>query len=97
MNVLLSLLRWLVAVERRSSVLLKATTYIKLVWATMIVEEQVCTREATNVADRYTITVINEETINRHLPRKISKVCLVYLQRGGPTRWKFHTLYSVRE
>ena len=74
MNALLSILRWLVAVKRRWSVLLKATTYIKLVWAAAIREEQVCTREATNVADRYTITVMNEETINGYLPRKISKV-----------------------
>ena len=95
-SVLLSLLRWLVAVKRRWSVLFEATTYIKLVWEAAIAEELVCTREATNAAHRYTTTVMNKETIIGHLPRKISKVCSMFLQRGGSMRWKLNTLYTVQ-
>ena len=69
----------------------------KAIWAAANREELVCTREAVNVADRYTITVMNEETIDGHLPRKISKVSSVFLQRGASIHWKFHTLQSDGE
>ena len=69
----------------------------KYIRAAVIGEVLVCTREATNAADRYAIVVMKDETIIGHLARKISKVRLVFLQRGGFIRWKLHTLYSDRE
>ena len=44
-----------------------------------------CTREATNATDRYmyAIPVMNEETNIGRSSRKISKVCSVFLRRGG--------------
>ena len=38
-----------------------------------IKEELVCTREKTKVANRYALTLMNEGTIIRQLPRKIAK------------------------
>ena len=40
-------------------------------------------------------TVMNEQTIIGHLPRKISKVCSVFLQKGGSIRWMEYAQYST--
>ena len=58
----------------------------KDIWAAAIGEELECSREPTNMADRYVVAVRNEETIIGHLPRKISKVCSLFLRRGGSIR-----------
>ena len=58
----------------------------KDIWAAAIGEELECSREPTNMADRYAVAVRNEETIIGHLPRKISKVCSLFLRRGGSIR-----------
>ena len=55
-------------------------------WAAAIGEEVVCGREPTNMADRYAVAVLKQETIIGHLPRKISKVCSLFLRRGGSIR-----------
>ena len=44
----------------------------KDIWAAAIGEELVCGREPTNMADRYTVAVLKQETVIGHLPRKIS-------------------------
>ena len=58
----------------------------KDIWAEAIGEELVCIREPTNTADRYAVAVLRRETIIGHLPRKISKVCSLFLRRGGSIR-----------
>ena len=58
----------------------------KDIWAAAIGEELVCGREPTNMADRYAVAVLKQETIIGHLPRKISKVCSLFLRRGGSIR-----------
>ena len=48
----------------------------------------ICRREPTNSADRYAVAVLKEETIIGHLPRKMSKICSLFLRRGGSIRCK---------
>ena len=58
----------------------------KDIWATAIGEELVCGREPTNMADRYAVAILKQESVIGHLPRKISKVCSLFLPRGGSIR-----------
>lgn len=53
------------------------------IWTAAIGEELVCEREPTNAVDRYAVAVIKSGTVIGHLPRKISKVCSLFLRRGG--------------
>ena len=55
----------------------------KEVWEVAIGEVLVCSREPTNATDRYAMAVTKGVTIIRHLPRKLSKVCSLFLRRGG--------------
>ena len=55
---------------------------------TAVGEVLICRREPTNSADRYAVAVLKEETIIGHLPRKMSKVCSLFLRRGGSIRCK---------
>ena len=40
-----------------------------------------CRREPSNPEDRYAITVIKDETIIGHLPRKVSRLCSLLSER----------------
>ena len=60
----------------------------KTVWAAAVGEVLICRREPTNSADRYAVAVLKEETIIGHLPRKMSKICSLFLRRGGSMRCK---------
>ena len=40
-------------------------------------------REPTNASDRYAVAVLRAGTIIGHLPKKVSKVCSIFLRRGG--------------
>ena len=51
-------------------------------------EVLICRKEPTNSADRYAVAVLKEETIIGHLPRKMSKVCSLFLRRCGSIRCK---------
>jgi len=42
-----------------------------------------CVREPTNTIDRYAVAVIKSEVIIGHLPKKISRVCSIFLRREG--------------
>ncbi len=53
------------------------------IWAAVIGEVLPCTREPTNPTDRYAVAVVKSGTIIGHLPRKISKLCSLFLSRGG--------------
>ena len=58
------------------------------VWAAAFGEVLACRREPSNASDRYAIEVLKHGTIIGHLrlPRKISKVCSLFLRRGGSIR-----------
>ena len=54
------------------------------VWTDPYVGETLdCRREPTNVVDRYAVSVIRSEVVVGHLPKKISKLCSLFLRRGG--------------
>ncbi len=55
----------------------------KDIWTAAIGEELVCRREPTNSKDRYAVSVMKEENIIGHVPRKIAKICSLFLRRGG--------------
>ena len=52
----------------------------KDIWAAAIGEELVCGREPTNMADRYAGAILKQGTVIGHLPRKVSKVCSLFLR-----------------
>ena len=58
----------------------------KEVWEAAIGEVLECHREPTNATDRYAVAVTKAATIIGHLPRKLSKVCSLFLRRGGSIR-----------
>lgn len=58
-------------------------TNTKIIWTAAVGEVVVCSREQTNAADRYAVAVTKDEVVVGHLPRKISKLCSLFLRRGG--------------
>ena len=55
----------------------------KAIWRAAITETLDCEREPTNASDRY---VVRGGVIIGHLLRKISRVCSIFLRRGGTIR-----------
>ena len=56
----------------------------KETWTPSIGEEFDCVREHDNTSDRYAVAVtLHDRTIVGHLAKKISKVCSLFLRRGG--------------
>ena len=55
----------------------------KEIWEAAVGEILVCEREPRNAADRYAVAVKKDGTIIGHLPRKVSRVCSLFLRRGG--------------
>ena len=53
------------------------------IWLAAIGEQLTCTREPGHPTDRYAVAVIKDSTIIGHLPKKISKICSLFLRRGG--------------
>ena len=53
------------------------------IWAAAVGEVLMCEREPTNEKDRYAVAVVKEETVVGHLPKRISRVCSLFLLRGG--------------
>ena len=53
------------------------------VWEAVFGEELGCQRERTNSEDPFAVAVMKGETIVGHVPRKISAVCTIFIQRGG--------------
>ena len=52
-------------------------------WAAAVGDFLTCSREPTYTSDRYAVAVIKDGTTIVHLPRKLCKVCSVFLRRGG--------------
>ena len=55
----------------------------KEVWEAAVGEELVCEREPQNAHDRYAVAVTRRGIIVGHLPRKLSRLCSLFLRRGG--------------
>ena len=54
-----------------------------VVWSAAFGEILRCERELDNVNDRYAVCVMRHGTIIEHLPQQISRVCSLFLRRGG--------------
>ena len=55
----------------------------KVKWDASVGEVLMCVRETHNAQDRYAVAVKKSQTVVGHLPRKISRVCSLFLRRGG--------------
>ena len=53
------------------------------IWDAAVGERLECAREPLNDSDRYAVAIIKHSVIIGHLPRKISRVCSLFLCRGG--------------
>ena len=49
----------------------------------MIGEDLLCEREPFNDVDRYAVAVLKDDTTVGHIPKKISRICSLFLARGG--------------
>lgn len=52
-------------------------------WTATIGEELPCVRELSNHQDPFAVAVTNSGNIIGRLPRKISSICAMFLQKGG--------------
>ena len=55
----------------------------KDLWEAVVGEELECQRERSNPSDAYAVVVKKGETIVGHLPRKLSRMCALFIRRGG--------------
>ena len=53
------------------------------IWEAAVGEVLVCEREPQNTMDRYAVAVKRSGTVIGHLPKKMSRVCSLFLRRGG--------------
>ena len=51
------------------------------VWEAAVGEVLACEREPRNAEDKYAVAVKKDGTIVGHLPRKVSRVCSLFLRR----------------
>ena len=58
-------------------------------WEAAVGEDLECQRESGNTADAYAVSVLREGTIIGHLPRKISRVCTLFIRRGSRAIFHF--------
>jgi len=52
-------------------------------WDAVVGEELECQRERGNATDMYAAAVFKDSIIVGHLPRKISRICTLFIRRGG--------------
>ena len=57
-------------------------------WEAVIGEELKCEREKNNAKDPYAVAVVRKNVIVGHLPRKISRISALFLNRQGKISWK---------
>ena len=55
----------------------------KDVWEVIVAEQLECVREPRNVNDRYAVAVMKNEIVVCHLPKTFSRLCSLFLKRGG--------------
>ena len=52
-------------------------------WEAVIGEELQCQRERDNPTDIYAVAVRKGRTVVGHLPRRLSRLCALFIRRGG--------------
>ena len=52
-------------------------------WEAVIGEELQCQRERANPADNYAVVVRKGRTVVGHLPRRLARLCALFIRRGG--------------
>ena len=78
-----------------SGVIMSITTY----GIQLINEELPCECEVHNAMDHYAVAVIRDDVVVGHLPKKISRICSLFLRSGGTIRVKvrrYLVCYSAR-
>ena len=55
----------------------------KDIWDATIGEKLQCARESDNSNDHYAVAVRKNDAVVGHVPRKISRVCVLFLERNG--------------
>ena len=55
----------------------------RYIWSAAVGEVLSCERQPTNSRDRYAVVVKKDGEAIGHLPRKVSRVCSLFLRRGG--------------
>ena len=55
----------------------------QLVWMPVLGEDLICLREPFNSVNRYAVCVKKDDNIVGHLPKKILRICSLFLRRGG--------------
>ena len=63
----------------------------KCVWTPVLGEELECLREDSNDHDPYAVAVTRQCNIIRHLPRRTSAACSLFLQKGGSIVYRITT------
>ena len=53
------------------------------IWEAELDEELPCQKEPINIVDPFAIAVMKNGTITGHVPRKLSSVCSLFLDRNG--------------
>ena len=54
-----------------------------VIWTAVNNEILTCERDSHNPRDRYAVAVMKNGTVVGHLPRKESRVCSLFMRRGG--------------
>ena len=52
-------------------------------WEAAVGDELECQQERRNGADAYAVAVVHEGTVVGHVPRRISRICSLFIRRGG--------------
>ena len=55
-------------------------------WEAAVGEELECQRERRNGADAYAVAAVREGSVVGHVPCRISRVCSLFIRRGGVIR-----------
>ena len=73
----------MMADEERIASCIRGCYIYKTVWKARIGEVLLCVREPTNAIDRYAVSVFKNGTVVGHLPKRISRVCSLFIRWGG--------------
>ena len=71
------------AAEFRKKLCVRGYHVYDEIWEAAVGEMLVCVREPRNAHDRYAVAVEKDGTVIGHLPKKVSRVCALFLKRGG--------------
>ena len=76
----------MMADEERIASCIRGYHIYKTVWKARIGEVLSCVREPTNAIGRYAVSVFKNGTVVGHLPKRISRVCSLFIRQGGELR-----------